>query len=93
MWNFGQSRPAYGSYGVPPLRWWDTGIAEFDTRINADVTYLVTSPWQMSYMVLELGRAAEQGFPAAALFAWAAPNIIGQVTDRSRSGATWRVRL
>jgi hypothetical protein len=75
--TYGYSR--WGAAGISPLHFWEGGGTAFD-NVNSTTTG-VNSPWMQNFVILELGRAAELGFPAQALFEWLGSNLIGQLTD------------
>ena len=80
LWNWGQL--TYAIQGPAPLHDWDRGsTAHVDASINPAICYEAQSPFEFSLMMFALGRARELGYPADALVAWQAVNIIGQLTS------------
>jgi len=74
----------WGNLGPPPLHWWTyVGTPVTDLTVyNPAVAGGGNLMWQQSFLIIALGRAVELGFDAAKpLFAWAAENLIGQMTD------------
>jgi hypothetical protein len=75
---YGGSR--WGSAGISPLHFWEASNTGALANVGS-ITTGVTSPWMQNFVILELGRAAELGYPAKPLLEWLGPNLIGQLTD------------
>jgi hypothetical protein len=70
--------------GIPPLHWWGGGYSlanNAPSYLINNVTGGATNNWMQDYVVIELGRAAERGFPSQKLLEWLGQNVIGQLTD------------
>jgi len=69
-------------HGAPPapLHQWEVGGQALEP-LNPAKAGSAYAPWQQSFLMSSLGRAAELGFPAQRLLAWLAPNTVGLLTD------------
>lgn len=75
---YGGSR--WGAQGISPLHFWAPGSAALRADMNESASGAI-SPWEQNFVIIELGRTAERGYPADALLEWLGANLIGQLTD------------
>jgi len=71
--------------GVPPLGNWEAPNTDsggnFYGNLDHTTTEAMTQEWMEAFLIMELGRAKELGYPTDALLKSVAPHLIGQLTD------------
>lgn len=68
----------YGSFGVHPLKMWESGSTGFAIpyhTIDPKVVQRGFAPFQMAYMLVALDHVRDLGFPSEKLVSWAAQFI------------------
>jgi hypothetical protein len=73
QWRFGQTRLL-----VNPLHAFDDQPARGDGGVKLDIVGTTTAIWTDYFLLLELGRAKEKGFPAGPMLSWLAVVLTSQ---------------
>jgi len=76
LWRFGHSRPF-----EPPLHQFSEIPARPSTGLNLELLKTQTPVWEDYFIIFELGRAKEKGFPAGPLLTWLAAVLTSQFQD------------